>query len=190
MSFVDLAAPPPAAGAAAGAALGADGAGAAAPAPPLAIWARAAAKISFVDLGAPPDGFGATGAGGVAGADAAAAGSGAAALGAASAGGVSEAPLVVADCARAAFRISSVESFFAIFSFTRNLQRDGSGGASCVRVCAKTPGRQRVPHRENSVSARFACPHRQAWRDKISHIQESRAEHFLSTENLARCSLH
>src|SRR5580704_8258432 len=114
MSFVDFGAPPPAAAGAA-AAFGADAAAAGAP---LADWARAAARMSFVDLGALA-GLGAAGAGGGAAAGAAAAGS---------AGGVSGAPLGFADCARAAFRISSVESFFAIFSFTRNHERDGSGG--------------------------------------------------------------
>jgi hypothetical protein len=133
MSFVDFGAPPPAAAGAA-AAFGADAAAAGAP---LADWARAAARMSFVDLGALA-GLGAAGAGGGAAAGAAAAGS-AGSLGAASAGGVSGAPLGFADCARAAFRISSVESFFAIFSFTRNHERDGSGGRPAFECARRYP---------------------------------------------------
>jgi len=68
--------------------------------------------MSFVDFGVPA-GFAAAG-----DADEPITSSGGALAAGASAGGVSEGPPLLPVCARAAFRISSVESFFAIFSYT------------------------------------------------------------------------
>ncbi len=188
MSFVDLGAPPPGPGAAAGGAFGADAAAAGAP---LADWARAAARMSFVDLGA-PDGFGAAGAGGFAATGAAAAGSAGAAgsLGTASAGGVSGAPLVFADCARAAFRISSVESFFAIFSFTRNHQRDGSGGPAALECAQKCPAGSacRIGRILSALVSPVHTAERRATRFPISRNRAPSAFSALRTSPHVRCA--
>lgn len=144
MSFVDFGDAAPGAGTGGGAF--------ATPGP--AVWARAAAKMSFVDLGAPEGLVAAEGEAAAVGAAAAdtagAAGGTAAAAGGVLAAGASTGP----DCeagdgpaappllpvwARAAFRISSVESFFAIFS-SRDLQRStGAGGVLRMQFARRCP---------------------------------------------------
>jgi len=183
MSFVDFGAPSPATGAAAGAALGADADAAGAP---LADWARAAARMSFVDLGA-PDAFAAAGAGGLA-----AAGSAGAAdlLGAASACGVSGVPLVFGDCARAAFRISSVESFFAIFSFTRNHERDVSGGLPAFECARRYPAGSacRIGRILSALVSPVHTAERGAKRFPISRNRAPSAFSALRTSPHVRCT--
>jgi hypothetical protein len=137
MSFVDFGAPPGAAAGIAGAAFAARGA----PAPPVP-WARAAAKMSLVDFGA------AAGAGTTAGASAELV----ACSAGASAGGVSAGPPVLPVCARAAFRISSVESFFAIFSFTRIFSETGAEGPPRANV------REKAQPAARAASGEFCQP--------------------------------
>ena len=60
--------------------------------------------------------------------------------------------------ARAAFRISSVESFFAICSSTR-ICATGSAGPPAIRCARRRPAGSAVPLRKNSVSLSAACPH-------------------------------
>ena len=130
MSLVLLGAPP--------AGVSTAGVAAAGAAPP-AVWARAAARMSLVDFGTPA-GLG------VAAAPrsvrrvrqaCSAAGVSAAGAGEASAGGLRRAAAPV--WARAAFRISSVESFFAICSSTRNFSGDASAGPPAIRSARRRP---------------------------------------------------
>jgi hypothetical protein len=147
MSFVDFGAPPGAAAGVAGAAFAAGDA----PTTPVP-WARAAAKMSLVDFGA-PTGFVAADVGAAAGAsgELVACSAGALAAGA-SAGGVSAGPPVLPDCARAAFRISSVESFFAILSFTRIFSETGAEGPPRANV------REKAQPAARAASGEFCQP--------------------------------
>jgi hypothetical protein len=162
MSLVDFGAPAATAGFASGAAA------------PLAVWARAAARISLVDFGA-AEGTAAVGAAGAA-VGSVAAGAALAAGSATGCGAAAAGSPLWPDSARAAFKMSAVESFFAITVFQRSQTGDGLRRTelnSAVDAREQIPPAKRVRFAD-SVSAFECCPLCGERDKEISQKQEIR----------------